>query len=195
MNFQIGYYDEEHDEFEAAEDFLGHGQIFYLAEVLSEVMPAVRQPDPEDAPTRAAFDAFTAYLSTGREAGDQAFREYYDFFFGPDEEPEATAKGETPEFTADEPLMIPRAEDFDPDARAFIGKLILNRKVVSPEEATTLAGGLIWLGAVLKRQWTECEQANPESREQYQFALDAISLVADYAMGAVELGRSFGFFD
>ena len=89
------------------------------------------------------------------------------------------------------PPIMPEGEEFDADAKAFIGRLILSDKPVTQDEAPVMLNALIWVGVICKRFIDLYETGVPESVEPFEFVMNCMRSIAGYCETTAEYGNPF----
>ncbi len=171
MGFDLGYIEEGTDDFIIEERFANVEGFYNMIRVLGVALPVLRQmPLPEDRKmaqvAREVFRWFDDYIHTNRKNWLEEFADYCDFTnYTADDlmkrmPPPPHRRSEIDALRAD-------PEEFDPDLRAFFGRLILFEQPIEPD----LAEKVVFLGrgllAVLEAM-----------AEQYQSTGDKASLEA-----------------
>lgn len=184
MAIHVGVYNEAKEQYEEMEEFLGAPSFLYFAEILSKIMDSAREPEEGEA--KDYREAFLSYLNEEREENESFFAAYCDFI---SRAGEALSAGRG----APEEPIAPAPEEFDPDARAFLGRLVISDEVVTPQLAGRLFYAVIWLGLVLKRYILHFEEQDPSVVPHLQFASEQIQRIAAYCERALEESVSFKF--
>lgn len=117
---------------------------------------------------------FFAYLNREREGGEEAFARCISFIRGWVDSGVAQIVTNT-SYDAEELLQ----KEFDPDVKAFLGKLLASGAAIDRSAVDEIMGALLWVGSAL----AECrENLTPENSKQ----AEVVDLAAD-VFGSVGL--------
>lgn len=188
---QIGILSETGDSLEDAEPFLDFTSFFALAGILSRIMELVRQR--EDGENGLGHDAFFAYLPFDREANEARFVEYCESVRQNFEKLERQLGASPAALLTGSKLIKPEIENYDPDIRAFMGRLVLSGEPVTPETAAVLMAASGWLMTILDRLILQYVDEDPDLTGHLQFAENVLAGVAAFCEEAIQGGRSIGF--
>jgi hypothetical protein len=192
MSICIGFCDDSRKMMADPEELLTESSFFRYAGVVSAAMEGIRRrlKSPESA---ALYDAFFGYVAEGRERGQQAFADYLGEYRNALEQALGEDAGGAVELLSGGPALPPDAEAYDPDARAFLGRLVLSGEIVSRDRSAQVFQGLGWLSSVLKRYVMEMRGVKPEYVPAFQFALDVTMKIGGYCGETYQGGPPFGF--
>jgi hypothetical protein len=193
MSVEIGFYDKEEGEFEELEPLFNTPGLFAFAKALTFSMEHIRIRNEEPTCARG-YDAFYKYLNERRDIGEGAFTKFCEGIARI--QTEMYGEGEVEkayDMATGGPVRQPRVEDYDPDVRAFLGRLILSGEIVDENTAELVFWALFWPASIIKVHRDNMEAEDHEALPAYNFAWESMHKIAEYAEAAYTGGRSFGF--
>ena len=166
--------------------------FFFVAALLSSMAEALRT-EPEDSDQKEAREGFFVYLNKDREESEKRFKAYCEFTARSNAVLERQF-GIVKDLVTGQPLIKPHIEDFDPDVRAFLGRLILDREPRGKAQAVETILAMLWPGGLAHSFALDRLASEPKTAEKFEFVYNLFTKISEYFQNAFADDDQFQIF-
>ena len=190
MSIDVYYCKEEQDGWQLTsdgEEFATVAEFFNFTHMLGQMIELLKTDDLPDE-LKEVRDSFNSFIDEDREQYDKSFEGYCEFV--QELAVDYASRQSNPEGVK---YLDVEPENFQPDVRAFLGRLVLNEEPITPQKVEQFISALGALAGLLKTHQEHYKKEDPDVAAALENAHKKAGMIMQYAEEAAAQDCGFIF--